>query len=75
MTKDQILQALHQVGMGRVRTPLQNELAEGLADMFVKVFAMQPDLPVEAKIAAVASVEVSQPVRRGPGRPKKAEES
>lgn len=64
MTKDEIMQALRLTAMGRAGHPLQEELAEGLADMFVRVFEMQPGLPIEAKLASVASVEVAEPAKR-----------
>lgn len=58
------MRALHLTAMGRVNAPEQQRLCEALAEMFEHVFAMQPDLPVEAKIASVLSVQVEPPKRR-----------
>lgn len=61
MNKDDILQALRLTAMGRANHPLQEEMAEKLAEVFAR--DVQP----------LAVVEAPEPVKRGPGRPKKAE--
>lgn len=65
MTKDEILQALRLTAMGRANTPLQDELAERLA----QVFAVQPQaVPMDD----CGELTVPEP-KRSPGRPKKAD--
>lgn len=66
MTKDDIVMALRLTAMGRANHPLQEELAEKLAALF----AVQPQaVPMDD----CGVLTIPQPVKRGPGRPKKAE--
>lgn len=67
MNKDEILQAFHLIAMGRARHPLHEQLAEKLAE----VFAMPRAEAVPMDDCGVLTIP--QPVKRGPGRPKKAE--
>ena len=92
VTKDEILQALHMVAMGRPRHPFAEQLAEKLAECFAEHHAapslgneqfraMLDAMPVARPlVSAVASIPIPagtsdpvQAVKRGPGRPKKAE--
>ena len=81
MTKDDILQALHQVAMGRARTPLQDQLAELLASVFGKrapalvadadgMIEVAPGLEVSAEAVLAATPGSIVPVT--PKRAKKA---
>lgn len=71
MTSEDILQALKLTAMGRYGHDLQREFADKLADLFARDKQPAVEMPVKVEIAAEGEGE--QPVKRGPGRPKKAE--
>jgi hypothetical protein len=88
MTKEDILQALRLTAMGRYGHDLQVQLAEELAALTTQPVCMddcgrvEPDTAPKAEAAYFnvpmgsmgEPVEVvAAPVKRGPGRPKKAE--
>lgn len=52
MSKDDVLQALRLTAMGRVGHPLQDELAEKLAELFAPAPAIDPSQPLEKLIEA-----------------------
>ena len=91
MSKEEILQALQMVAMGRPRHPFAEQLAEKLAECFAEPKAViggftskvagqvMPIVPVQVyeapfpQLAPPGTPDPVQAVKRGPGRPKKAE--
>lgn len=70
MNKDEILQAFHLIAMGRARHPLHEQLAEELA----AILSQRPSMADCGRVVdALPVVQAPEPVKRGPGRPKKAE--
>jgi hypothetical protein len=70
MSKDEILQALHILAMGRARHPLHEQLAEKLAGLIHEAELAAADRKMSQEIAAFKVFEANQ--AEAPKRTRKA---